>query len=575
MVFRSLRRYQRPLLIGVTVFVLLTFSITGAVITALAPSAERDFARFVLPSGRTVLVDYGMFREFGVILGQVGPFAPQPGGGDRQRLEEEDVFSFLMLYSLATDLGLDVGTTDVRTVLQGIFQGRNEDYRNFLRAKGWRAPAFEEWLRRVLLVDRYRSFLVTAYGIPTPEDIEREWRERNALFTLEAVALAPATYEGAVAAMEPADEELTALQAGLTPLEQARMRKPDRIATEGLSLEMGEEPPAKLAALLEGDPEPSTEELLSFYKRYETRYLPPREPETRPVGEAPKPLPFEEVENRVRREYRFKRAMDKVLARAREPEAPSLEGLAEEFGLETFVHSLSNRAEIQAVPRFADPREVDACFDPFVGPEGSWVARPLFSPLSVFAVRVVRRVPMGLASLDHDRADYVALWRKRKQVSDARSAAEEFRNAIDAAMEGEDREGAFAREAETRGFTVERIGPFALGARLEPGFFEKPAGLEKFLMSRVDLLQDLEPGAVVGPEVQGAEEAFVVFRLASREDPDPSTMRPKQVREAFQTATRTRMQEFFEDSAGLFERLSRTLQFERLNVAQPAPAEKE
>ncbi|MGH7150343.1 MAG: hypothetical protein ACREIU_06585, partial [Planctomycetota bacterium] len=187
MALEALRRYQRPILIGVTLFVLLTFSITGTVIDAFRSKADPGIATFTLPSGTAVAIDRATFQDYAsgcsMTVGQL-PFR-------RTRLNEEEVFRFIVLHRLALEAGLDVSQESVNEFLQswplGMGLRTRERYDQFLRSFRIRPRVYEEFVRRYLVVDRFLAFAASVWAIPGPSDIEAAWKKDHARFTLEVV----------------------------------------------------------------------------------------------------------------------------------------------------------------------------------------------------------------------------------------------------------------------------------------------------------------------------------------------------------------------------------------------------
>src|SRR5262245_14476529 len=210
MATEALRRYQRPILIGITVFVLLTFSITGTMLSAFRGKEAPWIATCTLPSGAKVEIDRATFQDYAsgcsLTIGRL-PFR-------RSRIDEQEVFRFIVLHRLALEAGLDVSQESINEFLQswplGMGLRTRERYDEFLRTFRIRAAAYEEFVRRYLVVDRFLAFAASLWAIPGPADIEAAWKKDHARFTLEVVSFPSDARMEETSHLLAKDEELDA-----------------------------------------------------------------------------------------------------------------------------------------------------------------------------------------------------------------------------------------------------------------------------------------------------------------------------------------------------------------------------
>ncbi|HKB16664.1 MAG TPA: hypothetical protein VKF62_11405, partial [Planctomycetota bacterium] len=489
MALEVLRRYQRPILIGVTVFVLLTFSITGTMMLAFRKGEEKGIASFRLPSGKTCVVDRGTYQDYAygceLTLGLL-PYL-------RSRLAEPDVFRFLMLHRLAREAGLDVSAESVSEFLQawpplGMGLRPRERYDAFLRDVRIRARTYEEFVRRYLVVDRFLAFAVSLWAIPGPADIEGAWKKDHARFTLEVVSFPSDARTEEVSHLLAKDEELDAWRNALPDPEKRRYQRDVRTSFEGAAVSRGDlaSPPAgPLADALGAIDVPEADLALLYERTKGARYrreTPPgseTRPETSPATQ-PTFLPLEEVRDRVLAEARAKKLFERVAAEASAPGHPPFAEIAKKLGLETFAHSSVTQEELQALPRFTDDvaRVAIATY-----PAGKILPGPYFSGESVYMIQIVGREEPGQAAVGEIREKLLADWRQAKAIESAEAAAKAFKEAVEKRTEPD----AFSLEALAKGLPPARVGPLTRESSHFPDHAKLPEGAQKFLEERVDL----------------------------------------------------------------------------------------
>ncbi len=564
MALEVLRRYQRPILIGVTLFVLLTFSITGTVISAFRSAEDPGIARFTLPSGTTVQIDRATFQDYAsgcqLTIGRL-PFR-------RARIDEEEIFRFIVLHRLALEAGLDVSKESVNEFLQswplGMGLRTRERYDEFLRSFRIRPRVYEEFVRRYLVVDRFLAFAASVWAIPGPADIEAAWRKDHARSTLEVVSFPSDAQTEEASRLLAKDEELDAWRNALPEPDKRRYERDVRTNFEGAAVSRGDlaAPPAGPLADALAEITVPEEELAGLYEetkwvRYRREDPPGAEtrPETSPATQ-PSFLPLEEVRDRVFAEARTRKLFERVAAEASAPGHPPFAEVAKKYGLETFSHSSVTREELQALPRFTDEGARVAIL---TSPVGRTLPGPYYSGESAYMVQILGREDPGQAAVGEIREKLLADWRQAKAIEAAETAAKAFKEAVEKRTEPD----GFSLEALAKGLAPVRIGPLTRDAARLPDHAKLPEGAQKVLEERVDLYSELEVGKIAGPARQELEErkaTFHVVRLVERTEPDPAGMRAFEYRAARESAWRTRVQEFY-DKVASFEALKERFSF--------------
>ena len=123
MVFRIFRQNQKAtkwIYLFVTIFTMLTFSVTGAIYDWMQGSkAEQTSAgSFILPSGKKVTIGAEQFRLISQQLSRFDSLFPQ------QRFKEsERIWEFLIADALAVDSGLIATREDLQEGIQQLLTG--------------------------------------------------------------------------------------------------------------------------------------------------------------------------------------------------------------------------------------------------------------------------------------------------------------------------------------------------------------------------------------------------------------------------------------------------------------------
>lgn len=239
------RRYQRPLLLGLVVFALLTFSITGAALMMFDPDPTQ--VAIVLPDGSSATAggraeqeldraSLGIVRE---IAGQLTRYkdvldrAGEEGMKSNQVLQslqefrEFDVWipflnvvdakarrnrdgglsfdDFVILSGAAQASGIRVAGETLAEKKQALLQlvrasggerGAELGEEDLHRSFGMRAAGFELALSRALAAtELVRRLEVGLEAVPTPEEVLADWRKKNPVVRATVAVFAASLYE--------------------------------------------------------------------------------------------------------------------------------------------------------------------------------------------------------------------------------------------------------------------------------------------------------------------------------------------------------------------------------------------
>jgi len=439
-------RMQFLMILGLMVFTLIVFVIPGSFQSALrsGSSVGETILSFRGPDGGTVERDRASFIDVKRRLDDV--FRVQ-----RRRVDvsDDDVAVFIVLDDLARDAGIGVSNQEVAdAILSGFarypgsiwvvppFQSKDR-YDQILGALGIRPARFEETVRQILRVERYKAFISAAACWPEPDEIEAAWKEEHQEYAYEYAQIPAADFEDEAAAAVPDDDELRTWYEEL-PDRQTRFQeefRQEELAATIVGIRADGDHDG--AGLLERYPRPEDEDLDALARTYydevaHRRFVRPEPLEDEPDARKRLYFPFEDVEEEAKREAPLQRAMTEWLQdltqRAADGEELDLAAEADELGLfhvaDGVAREHSEWVELEGVGgpfvasalRSAGPNGLttDVCAD-----EGG-----------LFIGRVTERVEPGLPAFDEIRDRVVEEWVAEQSGELALAAAEELREEL-------------------------------------------------------------------------------------------------------------------------------------------------
>ena len=529
---------KRWTIIGVAVFCLLIFSVTGAmtqVLGGLFTDGPPVRATVQLPSGEknidlNVYRSAGMLKKFAAVLG-LDPYNGEDG--------EEEILSYATLMLLSEDLDLMITTQQIQGFLSPIAQTA-EQYKQLYRSNMFpqrfsTAQQFESQVARALRVFTMIDLLKSS-EVPSEDMVFASWSKDYEEMDVEYTVWHTSQFEQAAAALEPTEEELaTYFNDELSAFERVKLEIPQAVTFESVLLSAEALDTDSVKAWF-APAEPTEEELNGFYQINKQRmYVRPEPEEGQEVDpELDRLLSLEELGGAVRTDYLLNQAMGQLgldLIGAEDVAA-----FAAERGAEHLVYAeMIEPSGLMDIERIGN-LQLNVLFQ---SESGSWSSRPLVKRDLCYYVRTTEKRERKMPELAEIREDVVVLWRAAQQVTLAQEAADAF---VAALPRGEDHvEGdpvsvspeVFANAVAESGRAMEQMGWVSRRARraVDP-LWPSDATILRGLRSRIGFeLEDLLDGQIVGPESFG-EDGIAVAHLKGRRPVDLATMWPAELANA-------------------------------------------
>lgn len=271
MVFRWFRQNKQAtkwLYIGVTIFVMVTFTVTGAMLDGLSDdSGKRVAGRFVTKGGETIEVTAIDFRNRSQRLNRMA-------GG---RIEEEGVWQVIMLDALADEAGIVVGdemrNRYIRAALSSI--ETKAQYQQFLKRAQLSEAEFQEMMRDDARRNLYQQLAENPPRVLS-EAIYERFKTDNEQFLIDYVAFSDDAIESGLDASSVSEDELKSFyEDDMNPVRKANdFSFPERYGLDAAVLDLAAADTATMAAMLpESQREIQDEEIQSFYDANLDRYL--------------------------------------------------------------------------------------------------------------------------------------------------------------------------------------------------------------------------------------------------------------------------------------------------------------
>jgi len=422
---RGVSRGTFIFLVGLLIFLMVIWLVPGAMLGIAGGSAGNPVvARIDLPSGRQVewrgsdmMVKQRSMMDALSIDWVLGSML----GLDPNKPAPEELLRIIVLDEIARDAGVMVTDDDLREHLTQILQiGRAtpEDFQRGVRARGLDQRTLEETIRKLLRVSRFQQLVGFAGAVPDPAEIEALWRQENAEYAFDYVALEVAGLREEALAQLPDDAALEAWFQGLEKGEQEGLKTAEKRSAEVALYRDAETTPADelLAAYPEVVPEGSTaatpEELATrYYNRvYHVRFKKPEvEGAETPAGyfTLDEVLPQCLAEGPVY--FAMQRWIEALAGRKSAGETIDLASEAQAMGLDhqAYLAPLT-RAELVADTALGHEELASAVFE--TPADGSFYPAPTPLPHGLCVVRANSRTEPELPPFAEIRAQVVELW---------------------------------------------------------------------------------------------------------------------------------------------------------------------
>jgi hypothetical protein len=560
-------RRRRLFLIGVAIFCLVIFSVTGPMMSAFDKAfggGPAVAATAELPSGKIEFTSEDLARAANMmqweerLLGQIGR------GNDT-----EDELVYALLRALADDIGLTVPDAVLLGQIRNMVPDASQ-YPQLVRNLGFTsAQQFELLLRDVLRVPTLESMLASSQ-VPTDEDVLKMFRERYQEMQLEYVVWYASDFEAAAQALEPTEEELqTFYDEGLSFTQRRDLENEEAVAFEALLITKDAlQTEAVQSWLTEEEP---TEEMLDSFYSFNRRMLYMRpEPEegTEPDPELGEFLSREELGDRVREDWSLQRAAQMLQGDA--AESGDLEALAAERGVEALKFEEPVPAsQLAELPRIGavglgQLLRVD---------EGVFLASPVMGNGVAVLARALKQQPREMPPLADIRESVIDYWREGRLPELATEAAE----AMIAGFPQPEIEGdaieveadAFATATTDAGLEIGTLGWISRNRRAgEDPVWDADDNVSDWLRSQVNRgLDDAIENQILGPyENSFVEDPFVVVaRLVGTREPSTERIWPAELTSIRQTLAYQGSVTFREDQLS-FEAMAQHYNLSRVEV---------
>jgi len=566
--FQTFKKMQnRPVMVGIGIFALVSFSITGAVNlafqrdpreaaneTATLPSgkkatlglAERNLAQLtyavfyddVLIQLAQQFQASGLFQKWIEFAGTRSILEGEAAIGRKRKNDTTE--QIMLLAALGRDQGVVATQGDVERWLADAFQSA-EQYRKICGALNLTAENFETALREALLVKRVVFLAQQQTPMPSGAEIEKELLERNEKFTFEAVALSAEDFKKKIDPATVSNDDLKAYLDGLNEFSKGKYREPEKYVLEGLAVlnpqdKQSDAFEALVTASAVQDQDARTYFSVARMARFQGMKKNPNydpaasQPQTQP---AELPVEFDDVKEKATREAQVARALEKVLEEVKTEMAKpgfELKTTAAKYGLTLWT---SGEPKDTAGIRTLAVHGGQALVTPLVdAKEGEFLTghQPVEGGLEVTRVvkKIASRIPEAAEIRDKALPDYLdsRAWEMvRDEARDLAAAAK--------AATGDDR---LAKAAKEKGLEVKAFTPMTKLFAREPQFqaldMKAP---ERFLAQqnfggrgvrdRADLFE-LKAGDVAGPSTDEANKVAYVVRCAARAVPKLEELGP-------------------------------------------------
>lgn len=558
---------RRLLLMGIAIFCLLIFSVTGPMADTLGrwlfSGGSQVYATMRLPDGSRHEISIQDYNE-ALTIQQF-----------RTRLfrANEDVSEERTLYWAAVDALADayelvVSPAEILAFVEPVVRGSQANYEAFYRSLGYRhAQPFEAMLARLLRLSKMEDLLAAA-AVVSEDEVIAEWQDLYREIRFSYAVWSAAEFAEAAAELQPSEEDLAAFFPDkLDPVQRLEVEREEAVSVSLLVVDAEAAGSEGVQRLIGSDFEPSQAALEEFYNSRSLSLYRRQDP----APDQSAVLSLEEVGDRLLRDFRIHTALKQAylsLVGGADPVA-----FAAEHGLrvQDFAEPLP-LSGIEDLPEFGS-FQLRAAFS---GTPGTWMDNPVLLPSGLgYLMKPLEVRKREMPPLEEVREKVVGFWRLGEQQRLAREAAEEFIASLPKSedwVEGDPpvtAEEAFAQalDAERRArhsFEWLPRTPRPTSDPLEVLESGQIRRVRSVLSARLD---DLVDGQVVGPEDFGAD-GVIVAHLSGRRAPDPAAIWPAETVRARALAGQKVAQSFRADQLS-FEGFAKAWELTKVLVAEP------
>lgn len=261
------------LLVGLSLFMLVTFSVTPSMQGACSRGRHRDaLLRWQRPGHGEESInaaDYVTLKQLYVEFQGMGSRA-------RRDITDREVVQFYLLDKLAEDAGVAITDAELAETLTGIgfdaarmnaIVAQNRSTAQRAGSQLWASQrSFEEFFRRAMRVSRYRTLMGMLMANAEPAAAEKLWMAERQEFVLDTIEVERGLYEPEARAALPDDAELEKWMTDLPDAEKASWKSPAR--TKGVLAGVRFASPVAAQALLEKYPRAADADAEALAKAY-------------------------------------------------------------------------------------------------------------------------------------------------------------------------------------------------------------------------------------------------------------------------------------------------------------------
>jgi hypothetical protein len=418
---QQMTRRKRLFLIGVAVFCLLIFSVTGpmlAVFDNLFGSGPATVATAQTDQGEITITQTDLQRSMQLIN-----WEKHLRLGSRSD-DDDGLLIYSLLVKLADQLELVVPDSEVARTLQQMLGSNSEsDYRIMVSRFGFNTVlAFESTVRDVMRVPMLENLLASSQ-IPTKDDVLELFQERYQELQLNYIVWDADDFAAATQALEPSAEDLTKFYDEEMNFTQRRdLENEEAVAFDAIVLSAEALETEAVKAWASPD-EPTEAELNAFYE-FNKRFLYERPAPLESVEPAVQTEPYlsrEEIGDRLGVDYKMQRAVLALVAGA--SAAEDLAAFCAEKGVELVSHSEPVvRSQIEDLPRIGTA-QLGTLFRSEIN---IWYGRAILVDGLAFLVQPTEIRQRELPPLEEVRDSVVDYWREGQKPKLASEAAEAF-----------------------------------------------------------------------------------------------------------------------------------------------------
>ena len=556
---------NRLVLLGLAIFCLVIFSITGPMTAVLTKMMQGDpplMARLELPSGAAEisLEEYRSARNYLSWSNRLMGVQTSPN--------TEEVLAYATKRMLAAEYSVAVSDAELAQFLQmqmRIFQAAK--YQDIWRRMGFPSALQYEALVRELLKVSTLERLLASTAMPSESELLAQWAKDYGEMKLEYVVFTSEDFIDAAAALEPSEEELAEFyDTGLSYNQRAGLMNEEAVAFEALIIS---EAALGTEAVKAWNPqeEPSDEALQGFYDF--RRFILYQRSADDPQIEIELTLSREELGDRLKRDFLLNRAALALLNEATSTE--DLAAFATSKGVEMVVEAEPIPAsQLPDLPRIGSSVLRQMAFSEL----NTFLNEPIILDGMALLARPSIQLSRAMPELTEVRESVVDYWRESRQQVLAKEAADAFVAAIpreEGALEGDpvsmqsaDFSAAVAAsggELVTMDWVSRRVRPVS-----DPKWTSQDT-LRPWLRNQVgSLLDDYVVNEVIGTLENPRDGASVVVLLAGRKDADTTRIWPGEIENARRTARSTAQRMFFDEQLS-YEGLARAFKIEKTERA--------